>query len=59
MTTYEIIYDYCSEEGYEERNCYETVEMTYEQMRDYVKVMREQGCYIISVSAIDEDGERW
>lgn len=52
---YEIIYDYCSDDGYEERNITEEFVGTYEELRKYIKSMRKNGCYNISATSIDYD----
>ncbi len=62
MVTYEIYYDYCSDEGYEERNCVETQQFNdWHELQDYIKVMREHGCYynIYASCVSDDDGEAW
>lgn len=48
--SYEIRYDYCSDEGYEEKDIIEEFEGEYQDLQDYLKEMREQGCYHIQVS---------
>ena len=53
---YEIIYDYCSPDGYtEESNIRETFEGTDSEMQDQVKQMRANGCYHIAVTALEQD----
>ena len=62
MAEYEIIYDYCDDEGNEERNCIETVWLEgWNHLQDYLKVMRAHGCYhnIYASCIRDEDGEAW
>lgn len=57
---YRIVYDYCDKEGYvDEKNLVEEFEGTHEEMIAYKRQMIENGCYHISVSVIDEDGEQW
>jgi predicted enzyme involved in methoxymalonyl-ACP biosynthesis len=51
---YEIFYDYCSEDGYEERNISETFEGTWSELQDCIKQMKKQGCYNIEANAIGE-----
>ena len=52
---YEIIYDYTDEGGYESRNIVETFEGTYVEMQKYLRQMKRQGCYNISVTDISGD----
>ena len=55
IQVYEITYDYCSEEGYEETNITERFECeTYQQLKDYIKQMRKNGCYNINASFLYE-----
>ena len=54
METWEIIYDYTDEGGYESRNIRETFEGTWEEMRAYIKEMRRNGCYNIDVHGEEE-----
>ena len=50
---YSIVYDYDNE--YEtERNCREEFEGTWSELQDYIKQMREQGCYNIDANEIDD-----
>lgn len=49
---YEIIYDYTSEEGYEENNNVEQFEGTWTDLQDYLKQMRRNGCYNIDANSI-------
>lgn len=51
---YEIIYDYTSEEGYEENNNVEQFEGTWTDLQDYLKQMRRNGCYNISANEISD-----
>lgn len=51
MTTYEIIYDICYEiDGIwiEDSNIVEEFNGTYHEMREYLKEMKQNGCYNIS-----------
>ncbi len=52
MEDYEIIYDYCSEDGFEERNITENFTGTHLELMDYIKQMRENGCYNITATAL-------
>lgn len=45
---YEIIYDYD-----DERNIVEIFEGSWSELQDYIKKMRETGCYHIDAAAID------
>ena len=51
---YEIIYDYC-DEWTEDTNICETFDGTYDELQDYLKQMKEAGCYYFSVSCIGEE----
>lgn len=53
-SVYEIIYDYTSEEGYEENNNVEQFEGTWTDLQDYLKQMRRNGCYNISANEISD-----
>lgn len=53
-SVYEIIYDYTSEEGYEENNNVEQFEGTWTDLQDYIKQMRRNGCYNISANEISD-----
>lgn len=46
---YEIIYDFCSEYS-DEHNLYETFVGSFDELQDYLKTMKRNGCYNISVS---------
>ena len=54
---YEIIYDYCNEDGYEEHNCCEHFEGSWDELQDYLKQLKENGCYNISATDIDPEYE--
>ena len=45
---YEIIYDY-----EDERNIRETFEGSWTELQEYIKKMRETGCYNISAASLD------
>lgn len=51
---YELFYDYCNEDGYEERNINETFEGSWGELQDHIKQMKKQGCYNITATAIEE-----
>lgn len=51
---YLIIYDYTDECGNEELNIHEDFEGSHDELRDYVKEMRRNGCYNIEATAIEE-----
>lgn len=51
MTRYEIIYDYDNEFG-TERNCIETFDGDWYELQEYIKAMKDNGCYNISATAI-------
>ena len=56
---YEIIYDY-SDEWADEYNLTNEFTGTHEELEDYLRQLREAGCYHFSVSCIaDENGEAW
>ena len=46
---YELIYDY-----EDEHNIHETLEGDWMELQDYIKRMRENGCYNIDATAIEE-----
>ena len=52
---YEIIYDYTSEEGYEETNNVEEFKGSWTELQDYIKQMRRNGCYNIDASEVYEE----
>lgn len=54
-SVYEIIYDYTSEEGYEETNNVEEFEGTWSELQDYIKQMRRNGCYNIDANEVYEE----
>ena len=49
---YSIIYDYD-----DERNITEEFDGVHTELLDYIKQMRENGCYNISATALDQEGE--
>ena len=51
---YEIIYDYCSPEGNEERNLTEYFEGDWFAMKDHIEDLKECGCYNIDASYMGE-----
>lgn len=51
---YEIVYDYCSPEGNEERNLTEYFEGDWFAMKDYIKSMKANGCFNIDVNCVGE-----
>ena len=53
MEIYEIIYDYCGEEGYEEQNIQERFSGGWSELQDYIRQMKENGCYNISATAVN------
>ena len=56
---YEIIYDYC-DEWTEDFNIGTTFEGSHSELEDYLKQLREAGCYHFSVACVcDENGEAW
>lgn len=52
---YEIVYDYTSEEDSVAENCVEIFEGNWLELQDYIKKMKEQGCYNIDANLICED----
>ena len=52
MPKYELIYDYCNEDGYEERNIVEEFDGPWYELNDYIKVLRKNGCYNICAEQI-------
>ena len=51
---YEVIYDY--DDGVSEsRNIREEFEGDWTELQDFIKELRESGCYNIDANAIDED----
>lgn len=52
---YEIIYDYCSDDGYEEHNIKENFCGGWNELQKYLKDMRSNGCYNIDATCIDEE----
>ncbi len=57
MDTYEIMYDYTDDGGNENTNCYETFEGSWTELQEYIKQMRENGCYNITAAVIREEYE--
>ena len=51
---YQIIYDYCSDEGYTETNIVEDFKGAWSELQEYIKTMRKNGCYNIVAAAITE-----
>ena len=51
---YEVIYDYTDECGYEYLNNVETFPGAWDELQAYIKVMKRQGCYNITATAIEE-----
>ena len=51
---HEITYDYCSEDGVEERNIREEFEGTHHEMVAYINQMKKQGCYNFSVVELED-----
>ena len=48
MEVYEITYDYFSEDGYtDERNIRERFEGNWFELQEYIKIMKNNGCYNI------------
>lgn len=53
MSEFEIVYDYCSE--YDEAyNIRETFFGTWSDLQDYLKRMKESGCYNIDVAEVGD-----
>ena len=72
MGNYLLIYDYCSPmdefcdweweyyEPTEEKNIHEEFCGSWDELQDYIKAMKENGCYNISATALpDETLEDW
>lgn len=64
FTLYELTYDYCSPEGYEERNIREPFEGSWVALQDFIAQMKSNGCYNIDACAIysagdEDDPDRW
>ena len=57
MSTYEIIYDYCSEDGmFEERNCIEIFSGDWPELQEHLNAMRKSGtCYNIDAACISDE----
>lgn len=51
MNTYTIFYDYCPDDGYDEKNLQEDFTGTWYELQDYLKQMRINGCYNITAVA--------
>ena len=56
METYEIIYDYCGEDGNCDYNIREEFTGTWEELQQYIKQMKRNGCYNISATDITPEG---
>ena len=52
---YEIIYDYCFDDGYEEKNVREEFYGEWNELQKYLKDMRNNGCYNIDATCIDAE----
>ena len=50
MEVYNIIYDYCTEDGYCEENVQEEFEGNWDELRYYIEQMRDNGCYNIEAT---------
>lgn len=50
---YELVYDYCGEDGNSEYNIYEIFEGSWLELQDYIKQMKRNGCVNISAAAVD------
>lgn len=51
MEVYELIYDYCHEDGFEDYGILETVEVKgWGELKKIIKQMRQNGCYNINAS---------
>lgn len=55
MTTYRIFYDYCPDDGYDEKNLQEDFTGNWNELQDYIVEMRVNGCYNITATAISEE----
>lgn len=51
MTAYEIIYDF-SNDYTDERNISEMFEGSWQELQEYIKQMKQNGCYNISATAL-------
>lgn len=51
MTAYEIIYDF-SDDYTDERNISERFEGSWSELQEYIKQMKQNGCYNISATAL-------
>lgn len=49
---YEVTYDWCDSEGNESRNIRETFKGNWTDLQDYIKGLRESGCYHIDAACI-------
>lgn len=56
LIMYEIVYDYTDEGGYENCNNVETFEGAWTELQAYIKTMKKNGCYHITVTKV-RDGE--
>lgn len=60
MAEYEIIYDYCGEEGgYVERNCCETFYGTWDELQQQLRCMKQRGTYFNIYASCVSDGDDW
>ena len=50
MDVYEIRYDYCNEDGYCEEDITEEFEGNWDELKDYIKQMKRNGCYNIDAT---------
>ena len=58
MEVYEIVYDYCGEDGNEERNLYDTVEVSgWGELKEMLKLWRLRGCYNINATYLYDRDE--
>ena len=58
MATYEIIYDYCSEDESESFGCTEKFEGSWLELQVYIKDMRREGCYNITAECVSDPDEQ-
>ena len=58
MSTYELVYDYCSDDGFtDEHGIVTTLHCTWNELQDIIKDMREVGYYNISATDITPESE--
>ena len=48
----EVMYDYCGEDGNEERNIREEFEGSWTELQEHIKQMRKNGCYNITAAEV-------